>query len=207
MSALGGTARAGGSESQAPKGRMDARLSTAAEISQHDGPAHERPMHVPYTGVHHFVRRFLEPVQDVLVVLLVVALFGVMARALLSIGSNVLAPDLIVRDVISQALFVLVLIEVQRLLIIYLRDHHVSVDVMVEATIVGALREALLLVAVGLEPLRLLALTVFVLVLGLLLRLGDLRAPPRRVRAHGGGHPYGASPGRRRRRRSGDRTQ
>ncbi len=164
-------------------------------------------MHVPYTAVHHFVRRFLEPVQDVLVVLLAVALFGVMVRSLLSIGSNVLAPNLIIRDVISQALFILVLIEVQRLLIIYLRDHHVSVDVMVEATIVGALREILLLVAVGLEPLRLLALTVFVLALGLLLRLGDLRAPPRRVRAHGGRHRYDSIPGRRRRRRSGDRTQ
>lgn len=207
MSEFGGTTRAGGSESQAPKGRMDARLSTAAEISQHDGPVHERPMHVPYTGVHHFVRRFLEPVQDVLVVLLAVALFAVMVRALLSIGSYVLAPDLIVHDVISQALFVLVLIEVQRLLIIYLRDHHVSVDVMVEATIVAMLREVLLLVAVGLEPLRLLALTAFVLALGLLLRFGDLRAPPRRVRTHGGGYRCDTSVGRRRRRRSGDRTE
>lgn len=171
---------------------MNVPLSTGAEVSRNEIVAHGASMRVPYTGVHHLVRRFLEPVQDVLVVLLVVALFGVMVRALLTIGAEVFAPDLVFRDVISEALFVLVLIEVQRLLIIYLRDHHVSVDVMVEATIVGALREVLLLIAVGVDPQRLLALTVFVLALGLLLRLGDLRAPPRRVRAHGGGHSESA---------------
>jgi uncharacterized membrane protein (DUF373 family) len=131
--------------------------------------------------VHHFVRRFLEPVQDVIVVLLAVALFAVMTRALITIGSDILASRMVYRDVISQALFVLVLMEVERLLIIYLRDHHVSVDVMVEATIVGALREAMLLIAVDLEPQRLLALTAFVVALAVILRLGDLRAPAGRA--------------------------
>ena len=152
--------------------------------ANNSGARGEQPR-VPYTGVHHFVRRFLEPVQDVIVVLLAVALFAVMTRALITIGSDILASRMVYRDVISQALFVLVLMEVERLLIIYLRDHHVSVDVMVEATIVGALREAMLLIAVDLEPQRLLALTAFVVALAVILRLGDLRAPARRVRAHG----------------------
>ena len=171
---------------------MNVPLSSATEISRNAGPASGAPPQIPYTSVHHLVRRFLELVQDVLVVLLIVALFGVMVRALLAIGANVLASELVFRDVISQALFILVLLELQRLLIIYLRDHHVSVDVMIEATIVGALREVLLLIAVGVEPQRLLALTVFVLALGVLLRLGDLRAPPRRVRTHGARQREGA---------------
>lgn len=164
---------------------MDVPLSSTAGISRNERLENRAQPPVPYTGVHHLVRRFLEPVQDMIVVLLVVALFGVMIRALVAIVSDVVAPALVFRDVISQALFVLVLIEVERLLFIYLRDHHVSVDVMVEATIVGALREVLLLIAVGVEPQRLLALTVFVVALAVILRLGDLRAPPRRVRVHG----------------------
>ncbi|HET7552066.1 MAG TPA: phosphate-starvation-inducible PsiE family protein [Gemmatimonadaceae bacterium] len=147
--------------------------------------------------MHHFVRRFLEPVQDVIVVLLAVALFAVMTRALITIGSDILASRMVYRDVISQALFVLVLMEVERLLIIYLRDHHVSVDVMVEATIVGALREAMLLIAVGVEPQRLLALTAFVVALAVILRLGDLRATAGRVRVHGARQREGARRARR----------
>jgi uncharacterized membrane protein (DUF373 family) len=172
---------------------MDVRLSTDAEISHDDGALHGPHARVPYTGVHHLVRRFLEPAQDTLVVLLALVLFGVMVRALVTLGSDVLARGLSFRFVVAEALFALVLVELQRLLIIYLRDHHVSVDVMVEATIVGMLREVLLLGALEIEPLRLFALTAFVLALGLLLRFGDLRAPRRRVRAHGAGHPYGAA--------------
>jgi uncharacterized membrane protein (DUF373 family) len=86
---------------------------------------------------------------------------------------------------------VLVMVELQRLVIIYLRDHHVSIDVMVEATIVTALREVQLRGALGLNPLELLGLTVFVLALGFLLRFGDLRPPRRRVRAHGRRHGPG----------------
>lgn len=177
--------RAAAEERQSTERHMDVPPSTSVESLRNDRRLSRAQPRVPYTGIHRLVRRFLEPAQDIIVVLLVVALFGVMVRALLAIGSDVLASELVFRDVISQALFILVLLEVERLLIIYLRDHHVSVDVMVEATIVGALREVLLLIAVGVEVQRLLALTVFVLALAVVLRLGDLRAPPRRVRVHG----------------------
>lgn len=140
---------------------------------------------VPYTGVHKLLRRVIEPVQDALVVLLALGLFGVMARALFALAKTVTAPALSFRDVMSDALFVLVLTELVRLLILYLRDHHVSVDVMVEVAIVGVLREVLLLGFTQITPLQLFALTGFVLALGALLRFGDLRAPRRRVRAHG----------------------
>jgi uncharacterized membrane protein (DUF373 family) len=138
-----------------------------------------------YTGVHRLVRRFLEPVQDALVAVLAVVFFVLMVRGLVTLARHAVSPDFSVSLVVAEALFVLVMVELQRLVIIYLRDHHVSVDVMVEATIVTALREVQLRGALGLQPLELLALTVFVLALGFLLRYGDLRPGRRRVRAHG----------------------
>ena len=143
---------------------------------------HER---VPHTGVHSAVRRMLESTQDIIAAALAVVLFGVMLRGLWMLALHVLAPTLSFRLVIAEALFILVLIELQRLLIIYLRDHHVSVDVMVEISLVAALREVALLGIVEVDAVRLLAVTAFVVALGVLLRYGDLRAPRRRVHAHG----------------------
>jgi uncharacterized membrane protein (DUF373 family) len=137
---------------------------------------------VPYTGVHRMVRRFIEPALDTVVVLLAVALLGVMLRSLLSLGAHVLAPGPSFALVVAEALFLLVLVELQRLVVIYLRDHHVSVDVMIETVIVATLREVLLLGITEMAPVRLLTISVFVLALGVLLRFGDLRTPGRAAR-------------------------
>jgi uncharacterized membrane protein (DUF373 family) len=150
----------------------------------------ERRDPVPYTSVHHAVRRFLEPTQDLIAVGLALLLFGVAVRILVALGAELFTPSLNFRSALSDALVVLVLIELQRLIIIYLRDHHVSVDVMIEVTIVAALREVLLLGALEIEPVRLLALTGFLLALGILLRFGDLRASRRRIHHHGAGRRY-----------------
>ena len=139
---------------------------------------------VPYTTVHGAIRRLLESTQDVIAALLALVLFGAMVRALWLMVQHALAPTLSFRVVIAEALFILVLIELQRLLIIYLRDHHVSVDVMVEIALVAALREVSLLGIVEVEALQLLATTLFVIALGVLLRYGDVRAGEGR-RAHG----------------------
>jgi uncharacterized membrane protein (DUF373 family) len=136
---------------------------------------------VPYTGVRHLVRRFLEPTQDVLIVVLALLIFGVMVRTLGILGLQVLGPVVDFRVVTAEALFILVLVELLRLMVIYLRDHHVAVDLMVELSIVSALREVVLLGVVELSAVQVLALAAFVLALGLLLRFGDLRV--RRHRA------------------------
>jgi uncharacterized membrane protein (DUF373 family) len=135
--------------------------------------------------VHGAIRRVLESTQDLIAAALAAVLFGIMLRGLWMLALHVLAPTLSFRVVIAEALFILVLIELQRLLIIYLRDHHVSVDVMVEISLVAALREVALLGIVEVDAARLFAVTAFVVALGVLLRYGDLRAPRRRVRAHG----------------------
>jgi uncharacterized membrane protein (DUF373 family) len=149
------------------------------------GPSTHLVHDVPYTTVHRVVRRVLESTQDVIAALLALMLFAVMVRALWILALQALAPALSFRDVVAEALFILVLIELQRLLIIYLRDHHVSVDVMVEIALVAALREVSLLGIVEIDFRQLLAVTAFLLTLGVILRYGDLRAPRRRVHGHG----------------------
>lgn len=164
---------------------MDARPTTHITVPHDESPSSATRPRVPYTGVHSVVRRFLEPAQDTVVVLLALVLLGVMIRALMMLGADLVSPQLSFSVVVAGALFLLVLIELQRLLLIYLREHHVSVDVMIEVTIVGVLREVLLLNPIEMDPFRLLALTAFVLALGVLLRFGDIRAPRRRIRYHG----------------------
>jgi uncharacterized membrane protein (DUF373 family) len=142
---------------------------------------------VPHTSVHRLVRRFIEPAQDVLVVLLMLALLAIMIRTLGVLAKHILGPHLEFRPLVGEVLFMLVMIEMVRLLILYLHEHHVAVDVMVELSLVSTLREVVLTGVVEFQPTYLLALAVFVLALGFLLRFGDLRVPVGRGRPRGGG--------------------
>jgi uncharacterized membrane protein (DUF373 family) len=66
-------------------------------------------------------------------------------------------------------------VEPVRLLIVYPREHHVAVDFMVELGIVSILREIVLHGVVEFVWQHIVALAVFLLALGLMLRFGDLR--------------------------------
>src|SRR2546427_3555807 len=134
-------------------------------------------MSVAHTDVHRVARRFLEPMQDLLVLGIGLALFGLMVRTLLRLLRELLAPTLDFRVVIAEVLFILVMVEVVRLLIIYLQEHRVAVDFMVELGIVATLREIVLRGVTELSWQQVAALTIFLMALGALLRFGDLRAP------------------------------
>lgn len=122
-------------------------------------------------------RRLLESIQDIIVIGLVIVLFALMVRTLWRIAQDVTAPQLDFRFIISEVLFMLVMVELVRLLVVYLRDHHVAVDFMVELGIVSTLREVVLRGVVELEWQEIIALALFLVALGLLLRFGDLRIP------------------------------
>jgi uncharacterized membrane protein (DUF373 family) len=130
---------------------------------------------IPHTGVHRLSQRFLEVTQDVIVVGLVLVLFALMVRTLLRLVRDVADPELDFRFVVSEVLFMFVMFELVRGLLVYLREHHVGVDFMVEVGIVSALREVVLHGVVELEWEQVVALAVFLLALGFLLRFGDLR--------------------------------
>ena len=131
----------------------------------------------PHTAVHRLARRFLEPAQDLLVLGIALTLFGLMTRALVRLVGEIFAPPLDFRIVIAEVLFMLVMVEVVRLLVIYLEEHRVAVDFMVELGIVATLREIVLRGVVELSWSQIIAMSVFLLALGALLRWGFARSP------------------------------
>jgi uncharacterized membrane protein (DUF373 family) len=132
---------------------------------------------VPHTQVHRIARRLLEPAQDLLVLGIGLALFGLMVRTLIWLFRAIIVRGTLdYRGVIAQVLFMLVMVEVVRLVIIYLEEHRIAVDFMVELGIVATLREVVLRGVTELAWQEVMALTVFLLALGALLRFGDLRA-------------------------------
>jgi len=130
----------------------------------------------PHTAVHRLARRFLEPAQDLLVLGIALTLFGLMMRALVRLVGEIFAPHLDFRVVIAEVLFMLVMVEVVRLLVIYLEEHRVAVDFMVELGIVATLREIVLRGVVELSWSQIVAMSVFLLALGALLRWGFPRS-------------------------------
>jgi uncharacterized membrane protein (DUF373 family) len=130
----------------------------------------------PHTAVHRLARRFLEPAQDLLVLGIALTLFGLMTRALVRLVGEIFAPYLDFRVVIAEVLFMLVMVEVVRLLVIYLEEHRVAVDFMVELGIVATLREVVLRGVVELSWSQIVAMSVFLLALGALLRWGFARS-------------------------------
>ncbi len=90
------------------------------------------------------------------------------------------------RSLLSQVLFVTLLVEMYRLLVVYLRAHRVAVDVVVEIALVSALREVVLRGITDLAWEQLLLITVVVLALGALLRFAALRVSERAWAGQGG---------------------
>lgn len=140
--------------------------------------AHPEPeVHAIHTGVHQAVRRYLEPAQDVLVLALALVLFALMGRSLTQLVAELLLPTVAFRTVIAEVLFMLVMVEVVRLLVVYLQEHRVAVDFMVELGIVATLREIVLRGVVEVPWQQLVAISLFILTLGALLRFAGLRVP------------------------------
>ena len=132
-------------------------------------------MQTAHTGVQQVARRFLEPTQDLIVLGIGVTLFGLMLRTLAHLVREMFSAVLDFRVVIAEVLFMLLMVEIVRLLIVYLEEHRVAVDFMVELGIVATLREIVLGGVTELEWKQVIALTAFLVALGALLRFGDLR--------------------------------
>jgi uncharacterized membrane protein (DUF373 family) len=115
------------------------------------------------------LRKYLELVQDVIVLGLCAALFIAMVVKLFHLGKSLLSGtdfSLVIADI----LFILVLIELFRLLIIYLEEHRISVATMVEVGIVATLREVILTGAMQVDWRQMLVLCAFLLTLAVVLR-------------------------------------
>ena len=149
---------------------MGSLMTNAAQITEGLGK----------TSVQHshpIPRKYLELTQDVIVFGLIVMLFVGMGIKLFHLGRLMLGGadfSLVLADI----LFMLVLLELFRLLIIYLEEHHVSVATMVEVGIVSTVREVILRGALHIEWQQLLVICALIITLGILLRYAGIRYEP-----------------------------
>lgn len=112
--------------------------------------------------------RLLETVQDLIVICLCIGLFCVMVLQLRDMILSLL-PPIDFQPVTSDILFLLILVELFRLLIIYLQEHRVSIGVAVEVSIVSVLREVIVRGVLETPWVQVLVACGFLLVLGALL--------------------------------------
>ena len=119
-----------------------------------------------FNGTH--IVRFLELVQDYIVISLCFGLISFMVMQLREMFLSLL-PPLNFPEVTADILFLLILVELFRLLIIYLKEHRVSIGVAVEISIVSVLREIIVRGILETPWVQIMATCAFLLVLGALL--------------------------------------
>lgn len=112
--------------------------------------------------------RILETIQDLIVISLCIGLFFVMAIQLRAMFISLL-PPLNFKAVTSDILFLLILVELFRLLIIYLQEQRVSIGVAVEVSIVSVLREVIVRGVLEAHWSQILSACAFLLVMAVLL--------------------------------------
>ena len=131
--------------------------------------SHNAPSSNWYKGLNrNSIVRVLETVQDLIVISLCVGLFSFMVIQLRSMFLSLL-PPLDFPVVTSDILFLLILVELFRLLIIYLQEQRVSIGVAVEVSIVSVLREVIVRGVLEAAPSQILAACAFLLALTALL--------------------------------------
>ena len=110
----------------------------------------------------------LDNVQDALVVLLCIGLLIVMVILLVNLFVHLRAqPDF--RQTISDMLFLLILVELFRLMMVYLEGHHISIGVAVEVTLVSVLREVIVEGIIHMTEAQILGVCAFIISVSLLL--------------------------------------
>jgi uncharacterized membrane protein (DUF373 family) len=125
----------------------------------------------PITWIErNLVVRVLESIQDLIVISLCLGLFGVMVLQLKEMFISLVSPSSFhFHEITADILFVLILVELFRLLIIYLQEHRVSIGVAVEVSIVSVLREVIVSGVLETPWVQILVTGSFLLVLACLL--------------------------------------
>ena len=149
----------------------DDAIPTAPIQEQHKPDPRSLP--TGETAWHQLFRRpqlvqALEAVQDLIAVSLCLGLFCVMALQLRQIFTSLLVtPEF--HAITADILFILILVELFRLLIIYLQEQRVSIGVSVEIAIVSVLREVIVHGVLETDWRQMLAVCLFLATAALLL--------------------------------------
>ncbi len=116
---------------------------------------------------------YLETLQDFIVILLCVGLFTAMVIRVGELFFSLVHPvqfQLVTADI----LFVLIMLELFRLLIIYLQKRQISVAVAVEVSIVSILREVIVRGVLELRDVQIIAVGILLIILGGMLLIPTL---------------------------------
>jgi uncharacterized membrane protein (DUF373 family) len=116
------------------------------------------------------VVQVLEMIQDLIVISLCIGLFCFMVLEVREMFMSLL-PPVQFREITADILFLLILVELFRLLIIYLQEKRVSIGVAVEVSIVSVLREVIVRGVLETGWSQVLAACAFLIVLGALMVL------------------------------------
>ena len=116
------------------------------------------------------VVQVLEMIQDLIVISLCIGLFSFMVLEVREMFMSLL-PPIQFRIITADILFLLILVELFRLLIIYLQEKRVSIGVAVEVLIVSVLRELIVRGVLETNWTQVLAACAFLIVLGTLMVL------------------------------------
>jgi uncharacterized membrane protein (DUF373 family) len=130
------------------------------------GPSARVPWHQQFRRPQ--IVQALEAVQDLIAVSLCLGLFCVMALQLKGIFASLLSKPQF-HAITADILFILILVELFRLLIIYLQEQRVSIGVSVEIAIVSVLREVIVNGVLETEWQQILAVCLFLATAALLM--------------------------------------
>jgi uncharacterized membrane protein (DUF373 family) len=131
---------------------------------------------IEHTDVHRVVWRYFEWAQDAIAASLASILLVVMGKGLWTLARVALFESRDARVILPQIFLLLILVELFRTILYYLREHRVAVGLMIEVSIVSILRE-LLLSPPGGSALQSFGIAVLLLVLGMLLAAERYTAP------------------------------
>jgi uncharacterized membrane protein (DUF373 family) len=127
------------------------------------------PRPLPSLKIHRSqVVKALEVIQDLIVISLCLGLFCTMVLQLWETFSTTFV-NLHFHEVTADIMFLLILVELFRLMIIYLQEHRVSIGVSVEVAIVSMLREVIVRGVLEVDWRQLLATGFLLMVMAVLL--------------------------------------
>jgi uncharacterized membrane protein (DUF373 family) len=99
---------------------------------------------IAHTNVHRALSRYFEWAQDVVAASLAIVMLVVMGQGLWILARLALFEGREPRVVLPQIVLLFIFVELFRTLLYYLREHRVSVGLMIEVAIVSILRELLI---------------------------------------------------------------
>jgi len=116
----------------------------------------------------HRIVSNMETFCDIIVIALCFCLFAVMIIKLWGIFNDILY-SFNYQLITAQMLFILILVELFRLLMVYLQEHSIAVGVAVEVTIVSLLREVIVHGALEISGIQVASICGLLIILGVLL--------------------------------------